>query len=656
MDHAARNGHLEIVQWLHAQGYECTHKAMRYAYENGHFSVVKWLHAFRTEGCLRSIYLQPILGDATMTSAKEMIEWLCVNRCEIDPSLLLRQAVAMSQMDIIELLLDRFGVPWTSDLALQAARHKQVDVLRWIYARNPLLIDQKMLEIAQEGSSSLEVIRWLCEDVGVAVSHQVFEYSGFSQDVVQWLLDTNRLDDDTIQLRQTCTNNERKFERETIIDMSDSNVGRSQHVHPISTAKAQMATSIEAVVRSRELLPLICNYQPGLTRDLFPFQSRCSYFDTWDLLDEDVFDTDLSIAACLESFDADLFTPWLAQYGVSRLEHLFSCLPVYRTAVSATAAVSGRLPLLRSFDDSFHDICLDLAAGRGYLQVVEWIHNKRPSIVSRHAVDWAAQNGHLEVVKYLTSNRTDGCTTLAMNRAAQFGHFEVVKYLHRFRTEGCSKDAMIEAAANGHLEIVEFLSASRREGCSPQAMDRAARNGHLNVVQFLHQHRPEGCTKQAMDLAAQHGHLDIVKFLHFNRAEGCTAWAMDLAAQNSHKHVLEFLLAHRKEGCTTRAMDEAACEGHLDIVRFLHEFTTAGCTKEAMDGAAAKGHLDVVIFLHENRTEGCTTWALTDAIEKKHWHVVDYLMKHRESLQFPSDIGEKSIEDLRQTDWSLPID
>ncbi|KAH9078073.1 hypothetical protein Ae201684P_019176 [Aphanomyces euteiches] len=209
MDHAARNGHLEIVQWLHAQGYECTHKAMRYAYENGHFSVVKWLHAFRTEGCLRSIYLQPILGDATMTSAKEMIEWLCVNRCEIDPSLLLRQAVAMSQMDIIELLLDRFGVPWTSDLA---ARHKQVDVLRWIYARNPLLIDQKMLEIAQEGSSSLEVIRWLCEDVGVAVSHQVFEYSGFSQDVDQWLLDTNRLDDDTIQLRQTCTNNERKFE------------------------------------------------------------------------------------------------------------------------------------------------------------------------------------------------------------------------------------------------------------------------------------------------------------------------------------------------------------------------------------------------------------------------------------------------------------
>ncbi|KAG9405135.1 hypothetical protein AC1031_004241 [Aphanomyces cochlioides] len=184
---------------------------MRYAYENGHFSVVKWLHAFRTEGCLPSIYLQPISGDATMTIAKEMIEWLCVNRCEIDPSLLLRQAVAMSQIYIIELLLDRFGVPWTFDLALQAARHKQVDVLCSIYARNPVLIDQKMLEIAREGSSSLEVIRWLCEDLGLAVSHQVFEYGGFSQEVVQWLLDRNRLDDETIQLRQTCTNNERKF-------------------------------------------------------------------------------------------------------------------------------------------------------------------------------------------------------------------------------------------------------------------------------------------------------------------------------------------------------------------------------------------------------------------------------------------------------------
>ncbi|GMF12523.1 unnamed protein product [Phytophthora lilii] len=52
MDSAAENGHLAVVRWLHKNRTEgCTTNAMNYAARDGHFAVVKWLHIHRTEGC-----------------------------------------------------------------------------------------------------------------------------------------------------------------------------------------------------------------------------------------------------------------------------------------------------------------------------------------------------------------------------------------------------------------------------------------------------------------------------------------------------------------------------------------------------------------------------------------------------------------------------
>ena len=53
MDSAARDGHIEVVQWLHENRSEgCTTYAMDLAASNGHLEVVKWLHENRFEGCL----------------------------------------------------------------------------------------------------------------------------------------------------------------------------------------------------------------------------------------------------------------------------------------------------------------------------------------------------------------------------------------------------------------------------------------------------------------------------------------------------------------------------------------------------------------------------------------------------------------------------
>lgn len=50
MDHAAQNGHLNIVQFLHTNRQEgCTNHAMESAAARGHFKTFKWLYANRSE-------------------------------------------------------------------------------------------------------------------------------------------------------------------------------------------------------------------------------------------------------------------------------------------------------------------------------------------------------------------------------------------------------------------------------------------------------------------------------------------------------------------------------------------------------------------------------------------------------------------------------
>lgn len=51
MNDAASNGYLSVVEWLHSHGEMCTTAAMNGAAGNGHLHVVKWLHTHRTEGC-----------------------------------------------------------------------------------------------------------------------------------------------------------------------------------------------------------------------------------------------------------------------------------------------------------------------------------------------------------------------------------------------------------------------------------------------------------------------------------------------------------------------------------------------------------------------------------------------------------------------------
>lgn len=91
--------------------------------------------------------------------------------------------------------------------------------------------------------------------------------------------------------------------------------------------------------------------------------------------------------------------------------------------------------------------------------------------------DLAAKNNHVHITRFFAKQFTRDAIGLAAAR----GHLEMVTYLHVNRNEGCTVDAMDLAATFGHLEVVRWLHTNRTEGCTTRAFDGAARNGHIDV-------------------------------------------------------------------------------------------------------------------------------------------------------------------------------
>lgn len=93
--------------------------------------------------------------------------------------------------------------------------------------------------------------------------------------------------------------------------------------------------------------------------------------------------------------------------------------------------------------------------------------------------DLAARNGHIHIAKQVAVVFTQQAMVLAAAR----GHLEMVAYLHDQRNEGSTGEAMDLAATFGHLDMVQWLHFHRKEGCTTRAMDGAARNAHISVSQ-----------------------------------------------------------------------------------------------------------------------------------------------------------------------------
>jgi len=111
-----------------------------------------------------------------------------------------------------------------------------------------------------------------------------------------------------------------------------------------------------------------------------------------------------------------------------------------------------------------HINMIDWAASRGYLDIIEYLHNHGTEECTSYAMDGAAENGHLDVVKYLHHNRNEGCSSWAMDWAIRKGHLDVVEWLYHNRTEGWSDAVMLEYGFDrlgNSIEHIQYLIKKR---------------------------------------------------------------------------------------------------------------------------------------------------------------------------------------------------
>lgn len=134
MDCAAKNGHLDVVQYLDANRTEgCSSLAMDQAAKYGHLDVVEWLHFHRTEGCT-TWAMDKAAKKGHLEIVKFLIlQWLSENRHEGFTREALVNAVSLGDMNMFLWLSERADDDmWTSWLAMTAVYNVRIEMLEWL--------------------------------------------------------------------------------------------------------------------------------------------------------------------------------------------------------------------------------------------------------------------------------------------------------------------------------------------------------------------------------------------------------------------------------------------------------------------------------------------------------------------------------------------
>ncbi|KAG1710045.1 hypothetical protein DVH05_017053 [Phytophthora capsici] len=156
MDTAAANGHLEVVQWLHANCSEgCTTAAMDFAAESGYLETVKWLHGNRGEGCTTKA-----MDRAAVNGRLEVVKWLHANRSEGCTTNAMNGAAENGHLHVIKWLHEHRSEGCTSDAMDNAAGKGHFEIVKWLLEnRTEGGTVAAMNDAALDGH--LNIVQWL---------------------------------------------------------------------------------------------------------------------------------------------------------------------------------------------------------------------------------------------------------------------------------------------------------------------------------------------------------------------------------------------------------------------------------------------------------------------------------------------------------------
>ncbi|RLN87114.1 hypothetical protein BBJ28_00015808 [Nothophytophthora sp. Chile5] len=438
MDDAAKNGHLPIVQWLHEHRSEgCTTRAMDYAASSGHLQVVQWLHNNRSEGCTtRAMDL------AAQSGHLQVLQWLAANRQEGCTASAVNYAAAEGHLHVVRWLCEAHKKECPPTAMVNAARNGHLYILEYLGIHFPALFESvgaKMVH-AVIANGHAAVLTWLiaalpmkslkCEETAGSWMDVAAEYGQVG--ILQWFHD-----------------------HATALPMGvDGNL-------PACTVEA-----IEKAARNGHSNVLAFLYENDLV----------------NLTDET--GAMKALVAAVQGGHRDCVEWLVAHFG-----------ELYKQSSSAST------------------VAMDAAAGMGHVDILQYLRDEPTTCTwqtSAKAVNEASRQGFVNVLRWLHFDRC--------NHVEEEQQVDDEDADEQDEIQGDSRwtpTALDLAATNGHLSTVQWLTEHHREACcSFEAFNAAAYMDHLEIAQFLYGHVRSSCSvEQATEHAEEGGAEDTLAWL-----------------------------------------------------------------------------------------------------------------------------------------------
>ncbi|RLN77599.1 hypothetical protein BBJ28_00000462 [Nothophytophthora sp. Chile5] len=172
-----RNGTLEMSTP------PCTRGAMDGAAANNHLDVVEWLHDNRTEGC------STIAMDlAAQNGHLEMVQWLHHNRTEGCTTAAMDGAAGSGCLDLVKWLQENRTEGCTRDAMDNAARNGHLDIVKWLHEHRAEGCTKAAMDGAAS-SGSLDLVKWLHANRTEGCTTEAMDLAAKAGHlrVVQWL-------------------------------------------------------------------------------------------------------------------------------------------------------------------------------------------------------------------------------------------------------------------------------------------------------------------------------------------------------------------------------------------------------------------------------------------------------------------------------------
>ncbi|ETV95418.1 hypothetical protein H310_11292 [Aphanomyces invadans] len=159
MDVAAKHGHLDIIQWLHANRKEgCTSAAMDHAARNGHVDVCDWLH--HTGLATFSSHQLDVMKEVVMKGDLRIVEWLHRHRTRQWPRGLMDDIAAGGNVRMMAFFHHHTTEQCTTDAMDFAACRGHLEMVQFLHHHRHEGCTTQAIDLAA-GRGHFDVVKWL---------------------------------------------------------------------------------------------------------------------------------------------------------------------------------------------------------------------------------------------------------------------------------------------------------------------------------------------------------------------------------------------------------------------------------------------------------------------------------------------------------------